>query len=77
MKDPSSTPHVKIASLTLPPDVQGEVRGELVVCVELAWNYRKPPQQVGHESCSRKGNTWREAHMLFMQASELVQALLS
>ncbi|KAF6256831.1 hypothetical protein COO60DRAFT_1627040 [Scenedesmus sp. NREL 46B-D3] len=45
MKDPS-TPHVKIASLTLPPDVQGEVRGELVVCVELVWNYRKPPQQV-------------------------------
>jgi hypothetical protein len=67
MKDPS-TPHVKIASLTLPPEVPGEVRGELVVCVELAWNYRKPPQQVGRASSSRKRSSRREAHQLPTQA---------
>lgn len=41
------TPHVKIASITLPPGVKGEIKGELVVCLEaLHWKYRKPPQQV-------------------------------
>lgn len=48
---PASTtgkgPDVKIASITLPPDVKGEVKGELVICFHsLHWKYRKPPPQV-------------------------------
>lgn len=37
--------HVSIASLSLPPGVSGDVKGELVACVEaLHWKYRQPPQ---------------------------------
>lgn len=45
---PSKTAaHVSIASLTLAPGVAGEVKGELVACVEaLHWKFRQPPQQV-------------------------------
>jgi hypothetical protein len=39
--------HINIAPLTLPPGVQGDVKGEIVIYVErLHWNFRKPPQQV-------------------------------
>jgi hypothetical protein len=39
--------HVSIAALSLPPGVSGDVKGELVACVEaLHWKYRQPPQQV-------------------------------
>lgn len=41
------TPHVKIASATLPPDVRGDVKGELVISINsFHWQYRRPPQQV-------------------------------
>lgn len=40
-------PHIKIASLVLPPGVSGEAKGELVACIEqLHWEMRKPPAQV-------------------------------
>lgn len=46
-KQPPSTTHVSIAALTLPPGVPGEVKGELVACVEaLHWKFRQPPAQV-------------------------------
>lgn len=45
-------PHVLLAPLSLPPGVLGEVKGELVACVDaLHWRYRQPPQQVQLRIC--------------------------
>lgn len=44
--------HVLIAALSLPPGVPGEVKGEMVVCVDaLHWKYRQPPAQVQLRIC--------------------------
>jgi hypothetical protein len=44
--------HVSIAALSLPPGVSGDIKGELVACVEaLHWKYRQPPQQVQLRIC--------------------------
>lgn len=51
-KAAGSGTHVSIAALSLPPGVSGEVKGELVACIEaLHWKYRQPPQQVQLRIC--------------------------
>lgn len=47
-KAPTNTCHVKIAPLSLPPLVEGQVKGELVVqCNSIAWASMKSPPAAG------------------------------
>eukprot|EP00775_Hariotina_reticulata_P002188 gene2187-biopygen3721 len=47
MNSTTQPAHIIIAPLALPPGIQSDIKGEVIVYVEkLHWNFRKPPQQV-------------------------------